>query len=75
MILADMWSFLRRQGLYFLFGFIIAFVIYLMFKLGTQDLLVGLLIGAAGGLLSCAGLFWLEHKFPDQAEKTEEPSE
>lgn len=70
-----MWSFLRRQGLYFLFGFTITFIVYLMFKLGTRDLLIGLLIGAAGGLVACTGIFWLERKFPDEAEKIEESSE
>jgi len=70
-----MWSFLRRQGLYFLFGFTIAFVIYLMFKLGTTDLLIGLLIGAIGGLLACTGFFWLERKFPEKVETTEDSSE
>jgi uncharacterized membrane protein len=70
-----MWSFLRRQALYFLFGFTIAFVVYLMFKLGTNELLIGLLIGAIGGLLSCTVLFWLEHKFPDQLETPEDTPE
>ncbi len=70
-----MWSFLRRLGLYFLFGFVITFVVYLMFKLDTTELLVGLLIGAIGGIVLSSGLFWLEHKFPDRDEKADAPSE
>ena len=63
-----MWSFLRRQGGYFLVGFVIAFVIYLMFKLDRNELITGLVIGAAAGIVLSGALFWLERRFPEKDE-------
>ncbi|KAA0240378.1 hypothetical protein EDM76_02105 [bacterium] len=59
-----MWTFLRRQFL-FLVGFVIAFVIYLFIKIGANDVLWGLGVGAIGGLVVSLAFFFLERKFPE----------
>ena len=61
-----MWSFLRRQTLYFLIGFVIAFVIYLLIKIGASDVLWGLVVGAIGGLAVSIAVFFLERRFPER---------
>lgn len=60
-----MWNFLRRQSLYFLVGFIVAFVVYLFIKIGANDVLWGIAVGAAGGIVVSIAFFYLERKFPD----------
>ncbi|MBE7518978.1 MAG: hypothetical protein HS107_06990 [Thermoflexaceae bacterium] len=60
-----MWTFLRRQSLYFLVGFIVSFVIYLFIKIGANDVLWGLAVGAGGGLVVSIAFFLLERKFPE----------
>lgn len=63
-----MWSFLRRQSLFFLIGFIVTFVVYLFIKIGSEDVLLGIAIGAGGGVLLSGVIVYLERKFPDRAE-------
>ena len=48
-------------------GFIITFVVYLYIKLDTDDLVLGLIIAAAGGVALAVGLFLLGRRFPDDA--------
>ncbi len=61
-----MWSFLRRQSLYFLTGFVATFLVYLFIKIGARDVLWGMAFGAMGGLVLSAIIFFLERKFPDR---------
>lgn len=63
-----MWHFLRRQLTYFLVGFVITFVIYLFVRFNADAVLLGLVIGAVGGLALAAALFWLERRFPDESK-------
>lgn len=66
-----MWSFLRHQAIYFLIGFVLTSAIYLKFKLDWNEVVVGLAVGAAGGLVLAVGLFWLERRFPDRRDGVE----
>jgi predicted membrane channel-forming protein YqfA (hemolysin III family) len=61
-----MWTALRRFWHYFLLGFLIVFVVYLYFRLDQGELIVGLLLGAAGGLVLSLGIFALERRFPER---------
>jgi mannose/fructose/N-acetylgalactosamine-specific phosphotransferase system component IIC len=61
-----MWSFLRRQFLYFLIGFVLTFVIYLFVRFDADKVLLGVAIGAVGGILAAIVLFALERRFPEQ---------
>jgi len=61
-----MWSFLRRQSLYFLVGFVATVLVYLFIKIGSNDVLWGIAFGAAGGIVLSAIIFYLERKFPDR---------
>jgi len=61
-----MWSFLRRQTYYFLIGFVATFVIYLFVRFDANDVILGVAIGAIGGLIISGGIFFLEHRFPDR---------
>lgn len=63
-----MWHFLRRQLTYFLIGFVLTFVVYLFVRFEADDVLLGLVIGAGGGILVMAGLFWLERRFPEESK-------
>jgi len=69
-----MWHFLRRELTYFLVGFVITFVIYLFVRFNADAVLLGLVVGAVGGLALAAGLFWLERRFPDEAKEPKETS-
>lgn len=60
-----MWGFFRRSTLYFLIGFIVAFVIFLFFKLSNGELMAGLAIGAVSGVVVTIAIFVLERRFPD----------
>ncbi|MCA9821765.1 MAG: hypothetical protein R3C29_10440 [Dehalococcoidia bacterium] len=62
-----MWSFLRRQFLYFLVGFVITFVIYLFVRFDADRVILGVGIGAIGGMAVAVVLFMLERRFPEQA--------
>ncbi len=46
-------------------GFIVSFVIYLFIKIGANDVLWGLAVGAGGGLVVSIAFFLLERKFPE----------
>ena len=58
-------KFIRRQLTYFLVGFIITFVIYLFVRFDADQVILGVVIGAVGGVALAAGLFWLGRRFPD----------
>jgi hypothetical protein len=62
-----MWTFLRKQALYFLVGFVITFVIYLFVRFDADKVLLGVSIGALGGVGLSIVLFMLERRFPDQS--------
>ena len=59
-----MWTFLRRQGLYFLVGFVICFIIYLFIRIDSEKILLGIVISGFVGLAVSIGLFMLERRFP-----------
>jgi hypothetical protein len=61
-----MWSFLHRQGLYFLIGFVATFLVYLFIKIGSKDVLWGMAFGAIGGVVLSTIIFFLERKFPER---------
>jgi high-affinity Fe2+/Pb2+ permease len=61
-------SFLRRAGLYFLVGFVLAFVAYLFIRFDPDKVLLGMLVGVAGGLVLTVVLFWLGRKLGDEGE-------
>lgn len=61
-----MWAFVRRQALYFLVGFVIAFVIYLFIQFNNDDVLLGLAISAVAGIVVSALLWWLERRFEEK---------
>jgi membrane associated rhomboid family serine protease len=62
-----MWNFLRREFLYFLVGFVATFVIYLFVRFDADKVLLGVAIGAIGGIVVAVALFALERRFPDQS--------
>ncbi len=64
-----MWAALRRFWRFFLLGFVVVFVVYLYFRLDQGELVVGLLLGAAGGLALSIGLFALERRFPERTSQ------
>lgn len=66
-----MWNFLRRQLLYFLVGFVITFVVYLFVRFDADRVLLGVAIGAIGGIVLAFILFLLERRFPDQPSSPE----
>ena len=68
-ILPTVWHRIRQVALYFLLGFTVAFVIYLFLRFNADQVLLGMAIGAAAGLVTAAGLMWLEHQFPDDARR------
>jgi cell division protein FtsW (lipid II flippase) len=63
-----MWSFLRRQALYFLVGFVVSFIIYLFVRFDFDKIILGVVIGAGVGLAVSIGVFMLERRFPDRSE-------
>ncbi len=63
-----MWSFLRRQFLYFLVGFVVSFVIYLFVRFDADKVILGVGVGIIGGLVLSVLLFLLERRFPDQSQ-------
>ena len=68
-ILPTVWHRIRQVALYFLLGFTVAFVIYLFLRFNADQVLLGIAVGAAAGLVTAAGLMWLEHQFPDNARR------
>lgn len=59
-------KFLRRQFTYFLAGFVIAFIIYLLIRFSAEEVLWGVVVGAAGGVALAIALTLLERRFPDE---------
>lgn len=66
-----MWTALRRFWHFFLLGFVIVFVVYLFFKLDQNELILGLVLGAAGGIALSGGVFLLERRFPERTTTNE----
>jgi VanZ family protein len=60
------WNRIRHATLYFLLGFTVAFVIYLFIRFNADQVLVGMALGSAVGVLVAALLLWLEYRYPDQ---------
>ena len=58
-------KFLRRQLTYFLIGFLITFIIYLFVRFDPDQVILGVVISAVGGVAMAAVLFWLGRRFPD----------
>jgi membrane associated rhomboid family serine protease len=61
-----MWRFLRREFLYFLVGFVATFVVYLFIRFDADKVLLGVAIGAIGGILLAILIFVLERRFPER---------
>lgn len=61
-----MWAFVRRLALYFLVGFLIAFMVYLFIRFETDAVLLGVAISAGAGIALAAILWWLERRYDDQ---------
>ncbi len=59
-----MWSTLRRLWHFFLAGFVATFVVYLFIRFDANKVLLGIIIGAAGGLVISVIIFALERRFP-----------
>ncbi len=60
--------FIRRQVSYFLMGFVVAFVVYLFVRFDADAVILGLVIGAGGGLATAVGITLLERRFPDEPD-------
>jgi cell division protein FtsW (lipid II flippase) len=63
-----MWSFLRRRLLWFLIGFVIAFLVYLFIRYNVDQIVLGMVIAAGGGLGLTVVIFYLERRFPDKKD-------
>lgn len=59
-------TFLRRQLLYFLVGFLIAFIIYLFVRFDPDEVLLGVVISAVVGVVVSGVFVFLHRRFPDQ---------
>ena len=66
-------KFFRKQLTYFLIGFVIAFVIYLFVRYNADQIILGVVIGAGGGVGVSAVMWYLERRFPDD-EPAKSPS-
>lgn len=62
-----MLRFIKKQALYVLSGFIVTFAVYLFLRFDTDKVLIGLLVGLAGGVGVGVVLFFLERRFPDRS--------
>ena len=67
-----MWSFLRREFLYFLVGFVATFIVYLFIRFDPDEVLLGVAIASVGGIILAIVLFYLERKFPDRIPDADE---
>jgi uncharacterized membrane protein YdjX (TVP38/TMEM64 family) len=65
-----MWAALRRFWQFFLIGFIITFVIYLFVRYDADQILLGIVIAIAGGVVLAAVIFALERRFPERTDLT-----
>lgn len=70
-----MWQFLRRQGLYFLTGFVVAFIVYVWWREDLDWLLWGVGISSGVGVALSIGLFTLERKFESKPEPPPHPDQ
>ncbi|MCC6383230.1 MAG: hypothetical protein IT304_12045 [Dehalococcoidia bacterium] len=61
-----MWTAIRRFFHFFTIGFIVAFVIYLFVRWDVDKVIVGVVIGAAGGVVLGIAIFLLERRFPEK---------
>lgn len=68
-----MWAFIRRQALYFLAGFVVAFVIYLFIQFNNDDVLLGIAISAVVGVVVSVIFWWLERRFEEKPATTSTP--
>lgn len=66
-----MWSFLRREFLYFLVGFVATFIVYLFIRFDPDEVLLGVAIASVGGIILAIVLFYLERKFPEKVPDAE----
>jgi multisubunit Na+/H+ antiporter MnhE subunit len=66
-----MWAFFRREALYFLVGFVVAFVIYLFIRFEANDVLIGMGIAAIVGLAFAVLLGWMEKRFDEGEQRTQ----
>lgn len=64
-----MWTRLRRLLNYFLIGFVITFVIYLFARYNTDEIVLGIVIGAVGGAVATIIIVLLERRFPDESPR------
>lgn len=61
-----MWSAVRRLLRFFTIGFIVTFIVTLFIQFDANDVVLSLVIGAAGGVVVAVVLFFLERRFPDE---------
>lgn len=54
---------LRRYLNAFLIGFIVTAVVYLFVRFDADAVFLGIIIGAAGGVVALAGYIYLDRKF------------
>lgn len=57
-----MWAFLRRQGLYFLLGFVLCFLIYLFVRFDPDAVFLGMVISSAAGITLSVFMWWLGNR-------------
>jgi hypothetical protein len=58
-----MWAFLRRQGLYFLLGFVLCFIVYLFVRFDPDAVFLGIVLSVAAGITLSTFLWWMEGRF------------
>jgi len=58
-----MWAFFRRQALYFLVGFVVAFIVYLFVRFNADAVVLGIFISVGAGVATSIFLWWLERQF------------
>jgi uncharacterized membrane protein len=63
-----MWTALRRYTNFFLIGFVVAFVVYLFVRYDADQILLGIVIGIAAGIVLCLLIFFLERRFPERTQ-------
>ena len=61
---------IRRQLNFFFIGFIVAFIIYLLVRYDFDDIVLGAVIGAIGGVAVVAVAIFLDRRFPDDRNPT-----
>lgn len=56
----------RQQAVYFLAGFVIAFIVYLLIRYDFDDIVLGAVIGVGGGVGMLVIVNLLNKRFPDE---------